>query len=398
MPDRVRVSPSLGSGWALVNTRDQARTSSGAGTGTFTGRRFPRRWGQALASLALLLLVSCKEEAKKEPTQPRGPQAIPSDFVVNSFFGDAGAGMPPQPSRPTPPEPSDPASASASGSPAAGHDAPPVEDTAVRLVEPGEEPRVARKYDLKIGKAESLVVVVRPAMSQEVSGQKVGGGAQPPTQFTLTITPQGKTPTGEFDMKFTLVKAEVASAGGDEAAKKMAAQMAAPLKALAGLGGTFKISARGTLGGFALNAENPAVAQSDFLPLVQQALEGLVVVLPEQPIGKGAKWEEKTASKAQGLTSMVTATYSLKDVAADLLTVSVATTRKAAPQPIPDPRAPKGSTLAIDGTGTSNVKLRLDRMVMKGSSESNTMLTISQPGQTVVQKVSLKQTVENTSP
>ena len=348
--------------------------------------------------LTFVFLFSCKEEPKKETSAPKSPQAIPSDFVVNSFFGLDGGNTPPS-SRQAPPEPQQPAEPP-EPEPASKAGAPQV--STVKLLEPGEEPRAVRRYDLKQGKQETLSVVVKPSMTQEIAGQKAGGGAQPPTQFTIAIVPQAKTPTGDFDVKFTLVKAEIAP-GADEAAKKMAAQLAAPLRALAGLSGAFRVGPRGTLGQFSLAGDAGAAAmQSDLLPLVQQSLEGLVVAMPEEAVGKGAKWEDRASGKQQGLSSNVVSTYTLKDVAADGLTLSVTTTRKAAPQPIPDPRAPPGSTLAIDGTASSNVRLKLDRMVMKATSDSSTSLIITQPGaggpQVVTQRVVLKQSIENTTP
>ncbi len=356
--------------------------------------RCPSMRKLTVLGLGFVLLLSCKEEPKKESSAPKGPQAIPSDFVVNSFFNND-SGPPAKSGRNAP--------AADSDDPQEPPDnAPSPAASNIKLLEAGDEPRAVRRYDLKVGKTETLAVVVRPSMVQEIAGQKKpGGGSQPPTQFTIAVTPTAKTPAGEYDVKFTLLKADIAP-GADESAKKMAAQLGASLKALVGLAGGFRIGARGSMGKFALSGDAGGAEQSELLPLVQQSLEGLVVALPEEAVGKGAKWEDRASGKQQGLASTVVSTYTLKDVSADALTIDVSTSRKAAPQPIPDPRAPPGSSLAIDGTASSNVKLKLDRMVVKATSDSVTSLIISQPGptgpQVVTQKVTLKQSIENTGP
>ena len=100
----------------------------------------------------------------------------------------------------------------------------------------------------------------------------------------------------------------------------------------------------------------------------------------------------------------MTSTYTLKDVGADGLSISVATKRQAPKQPISDPRAPKGASVAVDGTASGLIKVRVDRMPAKGLVESTTAITIGQPTspggpiKNVVQKVTMKQTIDNSTP
>ena len=108
------------------------------------------------------------------------------------------------------------------------------------------------------------------------------------------------------------------------------------------------------------------------------------------------------------MKAKVTVDATLADVTGDNVSVTVKTVRSAPPQPVPDPRAPKGTTVAIDGSATSNVTTHLDHLVKKAQGDSMTKATIVEtapppgaPGaaakggpQTSTQTISVKQQVE----
>jgi hypothetical protein len=146
----------------------------------------------------------------------------------------------------------------------------------------------------------------------------------------------------------------------------------------------------------------PREAVQEIVPLVEQAMQSIVVALPSEPVGKGAQWEERATNKEQGLSLTTKATYTLKEVGEGGLVVSVATTRNAPAQAVNDPRAPKGTTIAVEGGSTTTIKFRLDRVALKATADATTGITTSQPTpggpKALTQKVILKETVENTSP
>jgi hypothetical protein len=351
-------------------------------------------------------LTGCKEEAKKDAVDAaRGPEPIPSDFVVNGFFGGTDDQPPKVQVRgdaaavSVPVDAAGGASASSDtdggSSSTAANDAPA--GPGVKVLEPGEEPRVVRKYDLK-GKTENVTVTLRSTMAQEIPGQPAASQSQPGMVFALSLTPRPKTEGGDFPIKLVVSRAEVLP--GENLDPAQVKQMGQAFKMLAGQAGGFMLSTHGRPSGFQMS--NEQLARSELAALVQQTLEGLFVVLPDDPIGKGARWEEVGTTRQEGVTVTTTATYTLKDIGADGLAIGVVTKRKAPPQPVADPRAPKGTTLAIDGTATATVKVRLERMPGKGSVDSNTAIAITQVGpggakQTMQQKVSVKQTIDNSS-
>jgi Family of unknown function (DUF6263) len=351
---------------------------------------------------AALASAACTEDPKKNaPSAPRAPEPIPSDFVVNGFFPQ-GSAQPPKVEIRTDggtvalpvdgsaaPPPSDDPGATAAAAPSNGN---------VKVLEPGDEPRVARKYELKAGKTETVSVTLRSTMSQEIPGQPPAQQSQPGMVFSLALTPQAKADTGDFPVKVTFARAEILpSADLDPAQVK---QMAQAFKMLVGVAGSFKLGPHGSVSGFSLS--NEQIARSELGAVAEQALDGLFVVLPDEPIGKGAKWEETASAKQDGITVTTTTTYTLKEVTPDGMAITVAMKRKAPSQPMADPRAPKGTTVALDGTSNAQVKVRLERMPGKGAIDSATTITVTQgggqpgsPARAMQQKVSLKKTIDN---
>ena len=349
--------------------------------------------------LALAFVVGCKDDKKPAPTQTtHAPEPIPSDFVVNSFLdngpptelkvkADGGVGIPVEGGAPA--QAGDTAAAAGGG--AAG----------VHLLEPGEEPRAARKSEMKQGRAEAIKATVASTVTEEVAGQPGRSGPQPGMAYTFTLTPGGKDPSGDTNIKATFTKVEPQLP--PEVDPAQAKQLAQAFKGLSGQVATFRLSPQGNFSNFGMADER--IARSELAQVAQQPFEGLFVTLPAEPIGKGAKWEEVTTAQQEGLRATMTTTYTLKEVGPDGLTIGLTTVRKAPAQPYPDPRAPKGTTMSVDGVANGTIKVRLDRVPAKSQIESQTTVTLTQPGgapgakgKVVIQKVNVKQNAEAATP
>jgi hypothetical protein len=365
----------------------------------------------SLACLALplaLVTSGCKTEPKPDPattSAPKPPQPIPSDFVMNDFFvGDAGAAA----------AGGDPGAVDPSG----GLAPPPEQATApaahptLKLVDPGAEPKAKRRYDLKTGRADTVKFTLQTTLTEAQGAQKESM-QQPPIILTMTVTPTAKTPEGVYTFGLKLTKSDVGTSPTDPPQQQQLAKRMGPgLQALVGTSGSFTMDARGSLGQFDMGSGNPALAQAadKIIPLIQQALEGAVVEFPDEPIGKGAHWQEVSESDAEGVKAKVTVDATLTDVNADGVTVMVKTVRSAPAQQVADPRAPKGTTVSIDGTATSSVTTHLDHLVKKAQGDATTKAVVTEmapakgaagapPGaatgpQTSTQIIAVKQSVE----
>jgi hypothetical protein len=237
-------------------------------------------------------------------------------------------------------------------------------------------------------------------VTQEVQGQPAQSSAQPGMAYVFALTPGPKDPSGDTNVKVAFTKVDAQLPPDVDPAQ--AKQLSQAFKVLSGQSAIFQLSPKGMVNGFAMQDER--LARSELAQIAQQPFEGMFVILPDEPIGKGAKWEDVSIARQEGLQATVTSTYTLKEVGPDGLVVAFTTTRKAAPQPFPDPRAPKGTTMAVDGVANGTIKVRLDRVPAKGTVDSSTSITLTQPGgpgakaKVVVQKVAMKQNVEAQTP
>ncbi len=330
------------------------------------------------AALLLLLVSFILPACKGDPpppvkAEPRRPQPVPSDFVVNEFFtddtkvsgvaGDASVNV---------------GSLADGGATEPG--GPPGDVRKVRLVEAGSEPRSARRYTFTAGKTETRVGSVRVAVTVEAAGQPPQQQPQPALELTMKLTPKAPTKGGFlFDVKLD----KVGLAEGQGLDPRSAAEAQKQLAPLSGLGARFDVSSRGHVGEFAFagDAKAAKAGGAEIIGLLQQTLEFVTVPFPEEPIGVGATWEDTNVSSDQGAKVKTITLFTLKEWSGDSGVVTADIKRSAPRTPLREPRMPPGTTLEIDGKGSYTFNVKLDRPSTKVTGESATAAKIQAPGQ-----------------
>jgi hypothetical protein len=334
-----------------------------------------------------------KEETKVNRSQTSAKtEPVPSDFVLNPFLPDDSNSKVAMQVR------SDggfEAGVSAStGTAGAQPSATAPESVAddIKVREAGAEPRSERRYTFAVGKSETRSALVKMSVAQGATAQE-----QPPIRFTFAITPQTKTATGAR-VEVKLTKVELVPS--NDAEKALAAQASAQFAGVVGLSGVVEVSNRGKQGELAFNmpetkeAKKAARAAQELLPLVQQTVEVLYPPLPPGAIGVGAQWESTSKQSEQGMTVSVASAFTLKSWAGDSGVIVTNITRSAPKQAVEDPRMPPGATMAVDGKGSYEWSFRLDKPALKLVGDSETKITITAGGKTVVQAVKVHQTLE----
>jgi hypothetical protein len=342
-------------------------------------------------------LVACKDDPPPAPkAEPKKPQPVPSDFVMNDFFtdntkvkgvtGDGGVNV-------------GSLTGDGGGSSGGSAAAPAGEDPrATKLVEPGADPKAPRRYSFAAGKAETRVGQVRVNVTIEVPGAPPQQQGQPALELTMKLSTKGlQKAVFPFDVKLE----KVALAEGQGLDPRAAAEAQKQLGPLVGLAAKLDITPRGNVGELAFSGDDKMAKQgvAEVLDLLQQTLEFVTVPFPEEPIGVGAKWDVVNVSAAQG-TKVTTAThFLLKEWAGDSGTVTAEITRSAPKSPLRDPRMP-GAQLELTGKGTYTFQVKLDRPTIKVSGESSTVAKIDVPkgekggGQTILQTIKTKHVLE----
>lgn len=317
----------------------------------------PRVFAACLALVALT--PSCKKDAPPAPAPARSATPVPSDFVFNDFVPQAGG------------EVAAVGDGGVDGGAAVG--AGESGEAVAKLVSPGAEPRSVRRYAFVKGKAERRTATIRVRMEQ--GGQSAD---QPSLRLQLALTPAALRPDGaSFEVK--LAGVELAETKGIP--PEALAQASAGLKALSGLAGRFDLSSQGVLGELAFSSD-PKMASAgaaEILPLVQQAVELLVPILPTEPVGVGAQWTVTTSGADQGLSVKNVTTYSLKEWAGDTGTIVADIARDAPKQALKDQRAPAGATIELKASGRYTFRARLDGIATKVDGDTKTTIAIEAP-------------------
>ncbi|MBK6693082.1 MAG: hypothetical protein IPG50_12900 [Myxococcales bacterium] len=324
--------------------------------------------------VALLLLASCKEQPKPAPAPATSAKATPrfadfDDFVKTQNV-DAGGAAPataPVDVAATAIGTADGGAATATAATAPAPGAGP----AIKLLEPGAEPRTAARYDFATETPQSTVATVR----MSAQGGPPGSDQQPPLKLTLKLTPGPKAPNGAVKFALQVTKAEIVT-GGMAVPPEAVQELKAAETAMMRVGGAFTASPRGTLSEVAIGGKG---APPELQELIGPLVELLFAPLPEEPIGVGAKWSLGGGASREGTQ---TSTFTLTARTDKTAEISIDGVRSAPPQKVPDPRAPPGVTMQLDGKTKTKMSVRFSGITSKVDGDTKTSMTIKDPSTT----------------
>ncbi len=338
-------------------------------------------------------LFACKDDPPPVKSEPKKPQPVPADFVMNDFFtddtkvkgvaGDASvSGLP------------DGGGGGSAGGAAGASGQPEAEARAAKLVEPGAEPRAPRRYAFAPGKGETRVGQVRVAVTVVAPNTPPQEQAEPALDLTVKLSTKGAA-KGTFPFEVKLEKAALAEGQGLD--PRAAAEAQKQLSPLAGLAAKVDISPRGVIGELTFAGDEKAAkpGTAEVLQMLQQTLEFVAVPFPEEPMGVGAQWDIASVNVAQG-TKVTTATrFQLKEWTGDGGVITAEITRTAPRSPLRDPRMP-GAQLTLSGKGNYTFKVKLDRPTQKVSGQSSTVAKIDVPKSEKGPAQTITQTIKTT--
>jgi hypothetical protein len=255
----------------------------------------------------------------------------------------------------------------------------------VKLFEAGAEPRKVLRLHPKSGDKQTLTLTVK--MAEETTTTGGGGGGKLPV-ITMTMDATVKAVSDNGDISYEVVMGDTTVA--DEPGAAPTATAEAIKSALAGSKGmsfSGTRSSRGFSNGVELKAPaggKPLARQ--ITDQMQELVTQLVVPLPEEAVGSGAKWEVKMPIKTQGMTIDQTATYELASLAGERLTVKGSTAQSAANQEIQVPDMPglQVDLTRMTGKGTGERTFDLTHLLPTagtGKTHSEISLAISAGGQ-----------------
>jgi hypothetical protein len=227
--------------------------------------------------------------------------------------------------------------------------------TQIRLLEPGAEPRTVLRLHPKPGDKQTLDLTLKMAMETKVGEMETPAMKLPVIKMSLEATVKSVADNG--DITYEMVMGDLGVVEEPGAAPMVAEAIKTAFSGVKGMSGSGTISSRGFSKGFEFKEPSDSNPQArQIVDQMKGAFNELSVVLPEEAVGIGAKWEVKLPLKTQGMSIDQTASYEVVSLEGENFKTKSTIVQQAANQKIQNPAMP-------------GIKLDLTKMTGKGTSE-----------------------------
>ena len=235
--------------------------------------------------------------------------------------------------------------------------------TQVKLLEAGAEPRKVLRLHPKPGDKQTLVLTLKKTQETQAGGQSQVV-KHPTITVPMDVTVKDVSANGDIACEARVGDASVTREPG--VAEGIAKMIGAGVAAAKGMSGAGTVSSRGLSQGIGFKV--PAGVQPltrEFVDQLKDAIVAVMVPLPEEAVGAGAKWEAKLPLKTQGMTIDQTATYEVVSTEGEGLTVKSTVVQRATNQKVENPTMPgmKIDLTQMAGTGTGECTFNLAHLL-----------------------------------
>jgi hypothetical protein len=234
----------------------------------------------------------------------------------------------------------------------------------VQLIEAGAEPRQTLRFHPKAGDKQSFTMTLKMGMDMQMAGMPSTPMKMPLITMIFDSTVSAVAPSG--DITYDTVVRDLTVADDPDVNPMIAQVMKKTMGSMKGMSGNGVVSDRGMIR--KMDMKLPADADAQTRQTIEQMRENFsrsLVVLPNEAIGAGAKWEVKMPLKSQGMKISQTGDFELVSFEADTVTAKTTLIQTAANQKISSPAMPsaKVDLTSMSGKGTGEVVLNLTHLM-----------------------------------
>jgi hypothetical protein len=257
--------------------------------------------------------------------------------------------------------------------------------TTVKLLDAGTEPRTALRYKFQANRIEKMVMEISMAMTIGIGDRMQPEIQVPTTRMTMTIDNKEVSPEGDLHYEFAVEQVEVLSEPGIDPAKVN--DMKQQVNSMLGLSGSATVTSRG----FTKDAEiksppgiDPQIRQS--MDEMKQSMNQMSAPLPEEPVGRGARWQVTMPVETPAMKFTQVATYTLLEIQGDKVKFDVTIKQSAPPQEIDTPGAApdvKASLESLKSSGNGTVELQMTHLVPTSNLNMTTTYVVSANNQKI---------------
>jgi len=238
----------------------------------------------------------------------------------------------------------------------------PAAGVTLTLLDSGREPRQALRYPAAPTPAQKISLSLRLAMKMEVPGSPVPPVTVPGLRLLVDI--ESARAGAHLRYQFTVADADLTST--DNAHPSLLAEMRKGVNQMVGASGQLVVDPRGFRSDLSLPPPS-AIGQelTQFMQSARLAIGQMVVPLPEEPVGPGAKWEAVETIVQDGISVREKTYFELIALDGPRALVRTQTVQSADKQRAPLPGLPDGvsaEVVSLRGSGAGEIELDLRRL------------------------------------
>lgn len=240
-------------------------------------------------------------------------------------------------------------------------DAVPANAPTVKLRDPGVAPRKALRFTAKKGMKRTLTMTMTMAMAMSMGANAMPPTNIPPIRMTVDMKVADVMASGDIKYTFELRRPRIVA--DKSTPKAMVDAMDEAVKSMTGLTGYAVVTSRGFTKEADVTVPPGATAQTrQLVDNLRQSMAQIAAPVPEEPVGRGAKWETIARMDQSGLALDQTATNEVVELKGDRVKLKISIAQSAKPQTI------KSNGVSVDvtayaATGSGETTLELAKLV-----------------------------------
>lgn len=275
----------------------------------------------------------------------------------------------------------------------------------IKLIVAGTQPRQKLRFSPKVGQKETADMEMNMDMSMSVNGNPAPSVQIPGTRMKINAVVNQVQANGDFQYEFSYANVDVV--GESSLPPAVLESMRSEMKKMEGFKGTAIVDSMGRTkkANFTVPPNfDPSLKQ--MMDQMASSIEQLSAQVPQEAVGKGAKWQVTSQVSLNGMNIQQTATYELVDIQNDVATMNVSFDQQIpSAQKMILPQMPPGMTMTLqsyNATGIGRAKISLGRIMplstlidMKTTAQMQAIVPDSQQPMIMDQQMSMKMKIES---
>lgn len=253
------------------------------------------------------------------------------------------------------------------------------EKLTVALLDTGAEPRRALRYAAHVGQKGTLIVSMRLAMVMAMDDEEMPEQTFPELRFTIVGEVKEIAANGDIHSRIEYTEVKVLDEPGID--PEMLAAMQEMCEGVVGITAECVMTARGEMTSTEFqNVKRLDTGMLEQLTDLPNVLAQFGAVLPEEPVGNGARWRLHGPINSGGVVINSVSDFTITELSETEVSLESTATQSADPQDVPIPDMPGQSmrlqSMKSDGGG--KMRIRLDSpMGVQGDVKTETSIETS---------------------